>query len=90
MTLLSRKKLKRYLCTVFTNTLLTVLRREIGMQFDTSDGSYFFWIGETLASFQICGTLPELGDKLKRSSQCDRDCRANLMPIYGDLYQIKL
>ena len=20
----------------------------------------------------------------------DRDCRANLMPIYGDLYQIKL
>ena len=31
--------------------------------------SFFLWIGETLASFQIFGTLPELRDKLKRSER---------------------
>ena len=32
-------------------------------------GHFFLWIGETQASFQIFGTLPERRDKLKRSER---------------------
>ena len=42
--------------------------------------------------------IPNLDDLIKKEHLClfanivrgDRDSRANLMPIYGDLYQIKL
>ena len=45
------------------------MRREGSLKLDTSDRTFFLWIGVTLAFFKIFGTLPELREKLKKSER---------------------
>ena len=49
--------IKRYLCTIFQHFADCTKKRESGLKLDTSDGTFFLWIGVTLAFFKIFGTL---------------------------------
>ena len=56
----------------------------------TSDRSFFLWIGLTLASFQIFGTLLELIEKLKYQREEERVVEQVLWEVDCLLNQVQL